>query len=74
MEGCAFYRITRAGKAAFVRGQPRLHSRYLIDLLDLLETSGRGLHERQLRQFMPPASLDESIAALLALQLIEREH
>jgi len=68
------YRITHAGKAAFAGGQPSLRSRYLVDLLDLLETSGRSLQERELRQFMPPASLEEAILALLALELIEREH
>jgi hypothetical protein len=73
MGSCA-YRITHAGKAAFAGGQPPLRSRYLMDLLDLLETRAGGVQERELRQFMPPASLEESILALLALELIEREH
>jgi hypothetical protein len=73
MGSCAFYRITHAGKAACASGRPDLHSRYLIDLLDLLDSSGRRLQERELRQFMPPASLEASIGALIGLGFIECE-
>jgi hypothetical protein len=74
MGSCAVYRITHAGKAACANGWPQLHSRHLIDLLDLLDSSGRRLQERELRQFMPPASLDEAILALLGLGLIELDY
>jgi hypothetical protein len=43
----------------------------LIDLLDLLRTNGRSMRLTELRQFMPPASLESSMAALLELGLIE---
>lgn len=67
---CHFYRITPKGRAVAAR-EFTLRSRYLIDLLQVLETCGRGVPECELRQFMPPASLGASIAALLALGLIE---
>lgn len=43
-------------------------SRYLHDVLMMC---GSGLWFEQLRQFMPPRSLDESLQSLLALGLIE---
>jgi len=70
--GFACYRITPEGRVAAARHDAPLRSRYLIDLLDLLSGSGGGIEENQLRQFMPPASLGESIDALLELGLIER--
>ena len=44
-------------------------SRYLHDVLMLC---GSGTWFEQLRQFMPPRSLEESLQALLALGLIEQ--
>ena len=44
-------------------------SRYLHDVLMLC---GSGTWFEQLRQFMPPRSLEESLEALLALGLIEK--
>ena len=65
------YRITHQGKAAAAAGPVPLGSRYLHDLLDLLETCGGGVRDNELRQFMPPASLEASILTLLELGLIE---
>jgi hypothetical protein len=70
--GFACYRITAGGRAIAARHDLQLRSRYLSDLLDLIDTAGGGIAEAQLRQFMPPASLGESIGALLELGLIER--
>jgi hypothetical protein len=69
--GHACYRITADGKAAAARFDAPLRSRYLIDQLDLLSMSGGGIAEPQLRQFMPPASLDAAISILLDLGMIE---
>jgi hypothetical protein len=44
-------------------------SRYLHDVLMMC---GSGMWFEQLRQFMPPRSLDESLAALQTLGLLER--
>ena len=44
-------------------------SRYLHDVLMMC---GTGLWFEQLRQFMPPRSLEESLNALLTLGLIEQ--
>ncbi|NPC56155.1 hypothetical protein [Caenimonas soli] len=44
-------------------------SRYLHDVLMMC---GSGLWFEQLRQVMPPRSLDESLRALMALGLIEQ--
>jgi hypothetical protein len=65
--GC-FYRV--AGKCG-VRGaasQVDGWSPYHADLLGFCEA---GVWEHELRQFMPPASLRSSLAALLAAGLIE---
>jgi hypothetical protein len=70
--GLGVYRITADGKAAAGRDHPQLRSRYLTDLLDLLETCGGGVAERDLRQFMPPESLGTSLVILLELGLIKR--
>jgi hypothetical protein len=45
-------------------------SRYLHDVLMMC---GSGAWFEQLQQFMPPRSLDESLHALMALGLIERD-
>jgi hypothetical protein len=68
--GFNFYRVTSSGKAA-VGGRAPLHSRYLVDLLEVFQTCGNGIFEHELRQFMPPASLIASIGTLLELGLIE---
>jgi len=65
-----FYRITAKGRRAWAIGA-EFRSRHLIDLLDLLRTNGRSMRLTELRQFMPPASLESSMAALLALGLVE---
>lgn len=44
-------------------------SRYLHDVLMMC---GSGMWFEQLRQFMPPRSLDESLSALQTLGLLER--
>lgn len=44
-------------------------SRYLHDVLMMC---GSGVWFEQLRQFMPPRSLEQSLESLLALGLIER--
>ena len=67
----SIYRITHQGRAAAAAGPVPLGSRYLHDLLDLLETCGGGVPDSELRQFMPPASLEASILTLLELGLIE---
>jgi hypothetical protein len=67
------YRITHQGKVAAAAGPMPLGSRYLHDLLDLLESRGGGIPDRELRQFMPPASLEASIITLLELGLIESQ-
>jgi hypothetical protein len=69
--GFACYRITPEGRAAAARPDTPLKSRYLVDLLELLSMAGGGICEPQLRQFMPPESLGESIHTLLELRLIE---
>ena len=69
--GFACYRITADGRAAMVHEHPQVRSRYLVDILVLLNTSGSGVKECYLRQFMPPASLGESLDTLLQLGLIE---
>jgi len=67
------YRITPAGRVACAPGHAQVNSRYLLDLLDLLQSNGRGMRQWELGQFMPPASLEESILALLQRGLIECE-
>ncbi|MBC5765574.1 hypothetical protein [Ramlibacter albus] len=46
-------------------------SRYLHDVLMMC---GTGIWFEQLRQFMPPRSLEESLQSLQNLGLIERVH
>lgn len=68
------YRLTPKGRACVdvveTGGQTiGSLSRYLHDVLMMC---GSGIWFDQLRQFMPPRSLEESLQALLALGLIER--
>ena len=70
--GC--FRLTAKGRACveLVETQEQTVgslSRYLHDVLLMC---GSGVWFEQLRQFMPPRSLDESLRALMALGLIER--
>jgi len=67
------YRLTPKGRACVevveTGGQTiGSLSRYLHDVLLMC---GSGIWFDQLRQFMPPRSLEESLQALLALGLIE---
>ena len=67
------YRLTPKGRACVdiveTGGQTiGSLSRYLHDVLLMC---GSGIWFEQLRQFMPPRSLEESLRALLALGLIE---
>ena len=63
-----FYRVANPARVAPQRDCVLARSRYLRDLFEMCE---RGIWERDLRQFMPPASLRESVDSLLALGLIE---
>ncbi|MGZ5195836.1 MAG: hypothetical protein ACXWJM_14350 [Ramlibacter sp.] len=65
--GC-FYRATAQGRARGAVGRVDGWSPYHYDLLGFCEA---GVWEHELRQFMPPASLRSSLAALLAAGLIE---
>ena len=70
--GC--FRLTAKGRACvdLVEHQEQTIgslSRYLHDVLMMC---GSGVWFEQLRQFMPPRSLEESLRALMALGLIER--
>jgi hypothetical protein len=70
--GC--FRLTAKGRACveLVETQEQTIgslSRYLHDVLMMC---GSGVWFEQLRQFMPPRSLEESLRALMALGLIER--
>lgn len=70
-KGC--FRLTAKGRACVDLVETEEHtigslSRYLHDVLMMC---GSGLWFEQLRQFMPPRSLDESLQSLLALGLIE---
>lgn len=67
------YRLTPRGRACveIVESEQQTLgslSRYLHDVLMMC---GSGIWFEQLRQFMPPRSLEESLQALLALGLIE---
>jgi hypothetical protein len=65
------YRITASGKAVAAWEHCDARTRHIVDLLELLQSSGHGVAETQLRQFMPPVPLNRAIASLLALGLIE---
>lgn len=71
--GSRCYRLTAKGRACVdvVESEQQTIgslSRYLHDVLMMC---GSGMWFEQLRQFMPPRSLDESLQALLGLGLIE---
>jgi hypothetical protein len=74
MLGNCCYRLTARGRAwvdlteteACTAGAP---SRYLHDVLMMC---GSGIWFEQLKQFMPPRSLEDALQALLALDLIEK--
>jgi hypothetical protein len=70
--GC--YRLTAKGRAFVDMVETPTQTlgsltRYLHDVLMMC---GSGVWFEQLRQFMPPRSLEESLSALLALELIEQ--
>jgi hypothetical protein len=69
--GSTRYRITPSGKAVAAWEQDRARTGHVLDLLRLLHTSGHGVAEAQLRQFMPLETLLRSITKLQALGLIE---
>ena len=71
--GSRCYRLTARGRACVdvVECEQQTIgslSRYLHDVLMMC---GSGIWFEQLRQFMPPRSLDESLQALMLLELIE---
>lgn len=65
------YRITACGKAVAEWEHCKARTRHIVDLLELLQSSGHGVAEWQLRQFMPHGPLNRAIESLLALGLIE---
>lgn len=72
--GSSCYRLTDKGRACvdLVETQEQTLgslSRYLHDVLMMC---GTGMWFEQLRQFMPPRSLEQSLQSLLALGLIEQ--
>jgi hypothetical protein len=72
--GSACFRLTSKGRACVDLVETREHtvgslSRYLHDVLMMC---GSGMWFEQLRQFMPPRSLEESLRALMSLGLVEQ--
>ena len=72
--GSRCYRLTAEGRACVdivETSQQTIGSlsRYLHDVLMMC---GSGMWFEQLRQFMPPRSLEESLQSLMMLGLIER--
>jgi hypothetical protein len=72
--GSSRFRTTEIGRAyvanvEFERPQIRPGCRYLRDLLLICESSAMGF--AQLRQLMPPRTLEESLVKLLDLGLVE---
>lgn len=65
------YRITPSGRAVAKWMRLDARNRHTDDLLDILHSSGHGVAEWQLRQFMPLETLMRTITSLLALGLIE---
>ena len=63
-----YYRTTSRGQVPQERDCVLARSRYLHDVFEMCK---RGIWERELRQFMPPASLRESVNSLLEHGLIE---
>ena len=72
--GSACFRLTSKGRACVDLVDTREQtvgslSRYLHDVLMMC---GSGMWFEQLRQFMPPRSLEESLRALMSLGLVEQ--
>ena len=72
--GSSCYRLTDKGRACVDLVETPEQtigslSRYLHDVLMMC---GSGMWFEQLRQFMPPRSLEQSLQSLLALGLIEQ--
>jgi hypothetical protein len=72
--GSSCYRLTVEGRLCVDSVETERHglgnlTRYLHDVLMMC---GSGMWFEQLRQFMPPRSLEESLQSLLDLGLIER--
>jgi hypothetical protein len=65
---CNYYRQTAKGRAAGTPEYVRGLSQYLYDVFTMC---AGGIGELELRQFMPPASLQASVSSLLELGLIE---
>jgi len=63
-----FYRRTAKGREPGAPGYVSGLSPYLHDVFTMC---AEGISELELRQFMPPASLQASVASLLELGLIE---
>ena len=63
-----FYRHTAKGREP---GMPQYVGSLSSYLCDVFTLCGEGISELELRQFMPPASLQASVASLLELGLIE---
>jgi hypothetical protein len=70
------YRLTDAGRACvdIVESEFETIGSLSRHLHDVLMMCGSGMWFEQLRQFMPPRSLEESLRALLNLGLIEVVH
>jgi hypothetical protein len=66
--GFTFYRATSRCQESPICDYVKRQSPYLRDVLDMCK---RGVWERELRQFLPPVSLREAVAALLEMGLIE---
>jgi len=63
-----FFRLTSKGNAPGAAQQVMSLSRYLYDVFEMC---ANGIGELELRQFMPPASLQASVSSLLELGFIE---
>lgn len=70
------YRLTDLGRACIdlVDTEPETVGSLSRHLHDVLMLCGTGLWFEQLRQFMPPRSLDAALRSLLRLGLIEIVH
>ena len=70
------YRLTEAGRACVevVESEYETIGSLSRHLHDVLMMCGSGMWFEQLRQLMPPRSLDESLRSLLNLGLIEVVH
>ena len=74
--GLKCYRLTDIGRACvdLVETEHQTLGSLSRHLHDVLMMCGTGIWFEQLRQFMPPRSLEESLRALLNLGLIEIIH